>query len=107
MHFNEIPCTPKEEHLRSKQKRNNCTKHLKKMLSELYTREELANGAYTAGVKKYKNSQISSDALSPNRLMKILSVSKRKYPGKFESLNIPQVVNEKCRKTRLIVKSIN
>ena len=62
---------------------------------ELYTREGLANGAYTAGVKKYKNSQISSDALFPNRLMKILSVSKRKYPGEFESLNIPQVVNEK------------
>ena len=101
MYFNEIPCTPIEEHSRSKRKRNDCMKHLKKMLSELYTREELANGSYTAGVMKYKNSQISSDALTPNRLMKILSVSKRKYPGEFESLNIQQVVNEKCRKTRL------
>ena len=65
-------------------KRNKCVQYTKDALAKKYSREEHAKGEYEASTKKYKGVEIISDALSPTRLK-----------------NIANVVNEKCRKTRL------
>ena len=49
--------------------------------------------------KRYKGVEIISDALS--RLKKVLLSAKGAFPGEFSLSNIPNIVNEKCRKTKL------
>ena len=54
--------------------------------------------------KGTKGIEIISDALSPTRLKKILISAKKAFPGEFSLSNIPNIVNEKCRKMRLYKK---
>ena len=91
---------------RNKRTRDDCVQLLKKLLTQEYSKDELASSAFSAGTKKYKGKVISSKALSPARLKKILSMSRRQYPKEYSNLNISKVINEKCRKTRLYMDKL-
>ena len=83
-----------------------CTHLLKKLLSQHYSREEIARGAFTAGNRTYKGKVITSEALSPKRLLKVLSVVKKTYPKDFNEATAVKQINEKCRRTRLYSEKV-
>ena len=85
---------------KKKQKKNICVKYIKDELAKEYSREELAKGGYEASNKNYMGVAIISEALSPTRLKKVLVSAKRLFPGQYSTANVPNIVNEKCRKTR-------
>lgn len=84
-----------------KRNTSDCTYFIRKMLSQEFSRDELNQGGFRSTVKNYKNSQIVTVALSPNRLQKIVDCAKQRFPEEYETLSFPRIVNEKCRKTRL------
>ena len=84
-----------------KRSRDDCVQLIKKLLSQEYTKDELARGSFTSGTKKYKGKELTTTGLSPCRLKKVLSISKKEFPKEFMLLNTVKVINEKCRKTRL------
>ena len=76
--------------------RQPCKSFIKKALSYYYTRQELA----TCRFRETSLGSVRRPPLSPKRLSVILEEAERVYPDEYRKLNIAEVVNSKCRKSK-------
>ena len=76
--------------------RQPCKSFIKKALSYYYTRQELA----TCRFRETSLGSVRRPPLSPKRLSVILEEAERVYPEEYRKLNIAEVVNSKCRKSK-------
>ena len=86
---------------KNKKGTNPCASFVRQQMQCLYEEQELANGRIGGGKRNYMGSVQDKDALSPNRLNRIICAAKRKFKEDFESMgNLNEVVNAKCRQVR-------
>ena len=79
----------------------------KKRIGEVYREEEIISGGFKSGTRNYKGKEIIITELSPGRLKDTLKAAEKRYPALYKTVNVPKLVNEKCRKKRGYMQSKN
>ena len=87
---------------------NKCAVYIKQELTRRYEPEELACGRVAASKRKYKEVEIATSALSPNRLREIITQARKIYKEDFDKLpqnDLNEIINSKCRQVKMKLKS--
>ena len=95
-----ITATPIKKKRKTKEEKNLCEAWIKDKLGKVYFDEELAEGGFRSSVTNYKGKKIVAKELSPGRMRETLIAAERKWPNLYKTINVPAIVNEKCRKKR-------
>jgi len=93
--------------MKKKKNENEYSTYLKKKLGDVFTADELSVGGFETTTHNFKGTKISVKALSPGILWETLKTAEILYPTQYKTVNIPHLINEKCRKKRGYVKRGN
>ena len=81
----------------------NCKGFVFKLMDGMFNKKELASSSLFGGVRKYRGSTYTKQALSPGRMKNIFKAAKLRFPTEFARVaNSPEfrdAINMKCRKT--------
>ena len=81
----------------------NCKGFVFKLMDGMFNKKELASSSLVGGVRKYRGSTYTKQALSPGRMKNIFKAAKLRFPTEFARVaNSPEfrdAINMKCRKT--------
>ena len=81
----------------------NCKGFVFKLIDGMFNKKESASSSLVGGVRKYRGSTYTKQALSPGRMKNIFKAAKLRFPAEFARVaNSPEfrnAINMKCRKT--------